>query len=307
VVQLGVEQFGFQVGEAFVEEAIVGAGGLQLLLQAAVVVGELAYALLECGVLFGQTLGGAFGVLGLQITKLSEEDADPLALAVDLGEDGLECVFGVECALVPGRLNLRVVRYLCSAPLVAVGGDPGGWHPVQRTFRDGHTETWWATDAQLGWWGPDGHTRLVIATTDPQTLPEKATWYLATNLTRPGGPHDTPGSVHEPADLTEVVRLYGIRHSRSVGTPGSPHHPQTTASPPHLRNRQTTTPERGARQPARRLNRPAGPKRCAPSAPGSPHGYCFNAGGRPGPTHHHPPNSSNSCTLSKALLCRLIG
>ena len=90
--------------------------------------------------------------------------------------------------------------------------DPGGWQPVQRTFRDGHTETWWAADAQLGWWGPDGHTRLVVATTDPATLPDKATWYLATNLPRPGGPHDTPDAPHEPADLTEVVRLYGIRH-----------------------------------------------------------------------------------------------
>ena len=90
--------------------------------------------------------------------------------------------------------------------------DPGGWQPVRRRFRDGRTETWWATDAQLGWWGPDGHTRLVIATKDPATLPDKATWYLATNLPRPGGPHDTPDSLHEPADLTEVVRLYGIRH-----------------------------------------------------------------------------------------------
>ncbi|GAA3475532.1 hypothetical protein GCM10018966_000580 [Streptomyces yanii] len=30
---------------------------------------------------------------------------------------------------------------------------PGDWTPVERTFRDGHTETWWAADAQLGWWG----------------------------------------------------------------------------------------------------------------------------------------------------------
>lgn len=73
-------------------------------------------------------------------------------------------------------------------------------------------ETWWASDAQLGWRGPDGHTRLVIANTDPQTLPDKATWYLATNLARPAGPHDTPDLAHEPADLTEVVRHYGIRH-----------------------------------------------------------------------------------------------
>lgn len=43
-----------------------------------------------------------------------------------------------------------------AARAVAWGGpdDPGGWHPVTRTVRDGHTETWWATDAQLAWWGP---------------------------------------------------------------------------------------------------------------------------------------------------------
>jgi hypothetical protein len=41
---------------------------------------------------------------------------------------------------------------------------------------------------------------------------DKATWYLATNLPRPGGPRDTGDAACEPADLTEVVRLYGIRH-----------------------------------------------------------------------------------------------
>lgn len=107
---MGVEQFGFQVGEASVEEAVVGAGGLQLPLQAPVVVGELAYPLLECGVLLGQALGGALGMLGLQIAKLPEEDADPLALAVDFGVGGLECILGVERALPPGRVDLRVVR-----------------------------------------------------------------------------------------------------------------------------------------------------------------------------------------------------
>src|SRR6201984_430077 len=34
--------------------------------------------------------------------------------------------------------------------------DPGDWHPVVRTFRDGHAEPWWAADATLGGWGPDG-------------------------------------------------------------------------------------------------------------------------------------------------------
>src|SRR6266513_127569 len=33
---------------------------------------------------------------------------------------------------------------------------PGDWRPVSRAFRDGHTETWWAADATLGWWGPGG-------------------------------------------------------------------------------------------------------------------------------------------------------
>jgi DDE superfamily endonuclease len=32
---------------------------------------------------------------------------------------------------------------------------PGRWRRLQRRFGDGHTETWWAADAQLGGWGPD--------------------------------------------------------------------------------------------------------------------------------------------------------
>ncbi|MBX7266300.1 hypothetical protein KIF24_09880 [Micromonospora sp. Llam7] len=74
----GFDEFGFEVCQAFVEEAVVGAGGLQLLLQPPVVLGELANALLERGVLLGEALGGAFGVLGLQVADLSEEDADAL-------------------------------------------------------------------------------------------------------------------------------------------------------------------------------------------------------------------------------------
>jgi hypothetical protein len=87
---------------------------------------------------------------------------------------------------------------------------------VTRTFRDGHAETWWAADARLGWWGPDGLTRLVAATADPGTLPDKATWYLATNLPRPGGPRQA-ASPHPAASLAEVVRIYGIRHWTEQG------------------------------------------------------------------------------------------
>jgi hypothetical protein len=89
--------------------------------------------------------------------------------------------------------------------------DPGDWQAVTRAFRDGPTETWWAADATLGWWGPDGTTRLVVATADPGTLPDKATWYMATNLPRPGGPRE-PGSAHPAASLAEIVRIYGFRH-----------------------------------------------------------------------------------------------
>jgi hypothetical protein len=89
--------------------------------------------------------------------------------------------------------------------------DPGDWTAVTRTFRDGRTVTWWAADAQLGWWGPDGATRLVVATTDPAALPDKSTWYLATNLPRPGSP-GAADSPHQAADLAELVQLYGIRN-----------------------------------------------------------------------------------------------
>ncbi len=89
--------------------------------------------------------------------------------------------------------------------------DPGGWTPIERTFRDRHTETWWATDLTLGGYGPNRRVRLVVATTDPSTLPAVSTWYLATNLPRPGSPYAVEGRP-APADLDEVVRLYGLRN-----------------------------------------------------------------------------------------------
>jgi hypothetical protein len=94
--------------------------------------------------------------------------------------------------------------------------DPGDWRPVVRTFRGGRTETWYAADAALGWWGPDGARRLVVATADPATLPAKATWYLVTNLPRPGSPREA-GSVYPAAGLAEIVRIYGIRNWTEQG------------------------------------------------------------------------------------------
>ena len=83
---------------------------------------------------------------------------------------------------------------------------PGRWRRIQRRFRDGHTETWWAADAQLGGWGPDRRLRLVVATTDPASLPGHSSWYLLTNLPRPATRRA------QQADLADIVRLYGLRN-----------------------------------------------------------------------------------------------
>jgi hypothetical protein len=88
---------------------------------------------------------------------------------------------------------------------------PGDWAPVVRRFRDGHQETWWAADLRYGPYGPDQARRVVVATTDPATLPPLTTWYLVTNLPRPDAPHANEAPF-APADLPEVVRLYGLRN-----------------------------------------------------------------------------------------------
>ena len=89
--------------------------------------------------------------------------------------------------------------------------EPGDWTPVVRRFRDGHEETWWAADLTYGPYGPDKARRVVVATTDPATLPPLTTWYLATNVPHPDAPH-ADGAPFAPADLEEIVRLYGLRN-----------------------------------------------------------------------------------------------
>jgi SRSO17 transposase len=89
--------------------------------------------------------------------------------------------------------------------VAAAGGwtsaaQPGAWQPITRHYRDGHTETWWALEGAAGPYGPDRPRRLVIATADPATLPETATWYLAATLPL------------AEADVAEIVRLYGLRN-----------------------------------------------------------------------------------------------
>lgn len=76
---------------------------------------------------------------------------------------------------------------------------PKRWVVVEHRFRDGHTERWWTLEVDAGPYGAPHGLRAVVATTDPATLPDHTTWYLATNL--------PPGD----ADPAEVARLYGLR------------------------------------------------------------------------------------------------
>lgn len=74
------------------------------------------------------------------------------------------------------------------------------WHKVERTFRNGHLECWWACELRLFRYGPDRPVRAICATTDRDALPDIATWYLTTNLST------------QQAPLAHIVRLYGLRN-----------------------------------------------------------------------------------------------
>ncbi len=87
---------------------------------------------------------------------------------------------------------------------------PGDWVKVIRRFKDGHQQEWWALEVDVGPYGPQRDRRSVVATTDPKELPDKATWYLATNLPHPDSQRATESEL-EAANLAEIIRLYGLR------------------------------------------------------------------------------------------------
>src|SRR5215217_2584631 len=89
---------------------------------------------------------------------------------------------------------------------------PGDWVKVIRRFRDGRERAWWALEVDVGPYGPHRPRRSVVATTDPKELPEKATWYLVTNLPHPDSEQIKEEQTKLPAaELSEIVRLYGLR------------------------------------------------------------------------------------------------
>jgi SRSO17 transposase len=93
----------------------------------------------------------------------------------------------------------------------APGGRSGDWTRLVRRTREGRATVWWAAEPRFAGYRPEGPRRLVVATTDPARLPPLTTWYLSTNLPPPGAAPAAaaPGA---PADLAEVVRLYGLRN-----------------------------------------------------------------------------------------------
>jgi hypothetical protein len=87
---------------------------------------------------------------------------------------------------------------------------PGQWRRITRTWRSGSTQDWWAVEIMAGPYGPAKTERAIVASTDPESLPDLSTWYLVTNLPAPA---ERVGA--EPpwpaASLEEVIRLYGLR------------------------------------------------------------------------------------------------
>ena len=87
---------------------------------------------------------------------------------------------------------------------------PGRWVKVTRTFRDGSSQDWWALELAIRPFGPEKPERVIVATTDPTTLPDLTTFYLITNLAAPGSRRAQESEL-AVASVEEVVRLYGLR------------------------------------------------------------------------------------------------
>jgi DDE superfamily endonuclease len=86
----------------------------------------------------------------------------------------------------------------------------GRWVKVTRTFRDGSSQDWWALELDIRPFGPDKQERVIVATTDPATLPKRTTFYLITKVAAPGSQRAQDSEL-AGASAEEVVRLYGLR------------------------------------------------------------------------------------------------
>jgi len=87
---------------------------------------------------------------------------------------------------------------------------PGQWIKVIRTFRDGSSQDWWALELDIRPFGPEKRERVIVATTDPASLPDLTTFYLLTNLPAPGSQRAQESKL-AGARVEEVIGLYGLR------------------------------------------------------------------------------------------------
>jgi hypothetical protein len=123
---------------------------------------------------------------------------------------------GYGLALKPSptwRHGMGAIGSLEEAARAATWAGPhhaGAGVAIERAFRDGHTEAWWALAVVVGPFGPQRAERAGVVTPDPLTLPELTTWYLITNLPAPGAPRAATSPL-AAARLAELVRLYGLR------------------------------------------------------------------------------------------------
>ena len=128
-----------------------------------------------------------------------------------LANDGIAFVL----ALYPSHTWWHKVGTIGSAQEIARAApwredNPGKWQRRERSFRDGHEETWWVLEGEAGPYGVNKPQRLVIATTDPEQLPDLTTWYLTTNLPAPNSQRKREDKL-EAAGAGEIVNLYGLR------------------------------------------------------------------------------------------------
>ncbi len=97
------------------------------------------------------------------------------------------------------------LRKLSVPYVMALKPSHAWWHPeeVAGTLQDVAHEAGWVS-------APDKTERAIVATTDPESLPDLSTWYLVTNLPAPTE-RSGPEPPFPPAGLEEVIRLYGLR------------------------------------------------------------------------------------------------
>jgi len=89
---------------------------------------------------------------------------------------------------------------------------PGDWVKVMRVSGMGMRRRSGLWRWMMGPYAPRRVRRAVVATTDPEELADKATWYLTTKLPHPQcSKRAKEHSKLEATNLAEIVRLYGLR------------------------------------------------------------------------------------------------